>query len=56
MIGHALSWRMTFVGVGIMASIAVAGLFFGIPRGIDRQGVALRRRDPQYGKGHLRSS
>jgi predicted MFS family arabinose efflux permease len=27
---------MTFVGVGIMASIAVAGLFFGIPRGVDR--------------------
>ncbi len=36
MVGHALGWRMTFVGVGIMASIAVAGLFFGIPRGIDR--------------------
>ena len=27
---------MTFIGVGIMASIAVAGLYFGIPRGIDR--------------------
>jgi predicted MFS family arabinose efflux permease len=27
---------MTFVGVGIMAAIAVAGLLFGIPRGIDR--------------------
>ena len=36
MVGHALGWRMTFVGVGVMASIAVAGLFFGIPRGIDR--------------------
>ena len=35
MIGHALGWRMTFVGVGIMASIAIAGLFFGIPRGVD---------------------
>jgi predicted MFS family arabinose efflux permease len=36
MVGHALGWRMTFVGVGIVASIAVAGLFCGIPRGIDR--------------------
>jgi predicted MFS family arabinose efflux permease len=35
-VGHELGWRMTFVGVGIMASIAVAGLLFGIPRGIDR--------------------
>jgi predicted MFS family arabinose efflux permease len=35
MIGHTLGWRMTFVGVGMMASIAVTGLFFGIPRGID---------------------
>jgi predicted MFS family arabinose efflux permease len=36
MVGHILGWRMTFVGVGIMASIAIAGLFFGIPRGIDK--------------------
>jgi predicted MFS family arabinose efflux permease len=36
MVGYTLGWRMTFVGVGIMASIAVAGLYFGIPRGIDR--------------------
>jgi predicted MFS family arabinose efflux permease len=36
MIGHSLGWRMTFVGVGIMASLAVAGLLFGIPRGIDK--------------------
>jgi predicted MFS family arabinose efflux permease len=35
MVGHTLGWRMTFVGVGNMASIAVAGLFFGIPRGVD---------------------
>jgi predicted MFS family arabinose efflux permease len=35
-VGHTLGWRMTFVGVGIMASIAVAGLLFGIPRSIDR--------------------
>src|SRR5580700_2673388 len=36
MVGYTLGWRMTFVGVGIMASIAVAGLYFGIPRGIDK--------------------
>jgi predicted MFS family arabinose efflux permease len=35
MIGYTLGWRMTFVGVGVVASIAVAGLFSGIPRGID---------------------
>jgi predicted MFS family arabinose efflux permease len=33
-IGHAVSWRMTFVCVGIIASIAVAGLLFGLPRGV----------------------
>jgi predicted MFS family arabinose efflux permease len=45
---------MTFVGVGIMASIAVAGLLFGIPRGIDsslsapgiRDRLAVVRRAP----------
>jgi predicted MFS family arabinose efflux permease len=36
MVGHTFGWRMTFAGVGIMACIAVAGLFFGIPRGIDK--------------------
>jgi predicted MFS family arabinose efflux permease len=36
MVGHTLGWRMTFVGVGIMASIALAGLLFGVPRGIGR--------------------
>jgi predicted MFS family arabinose efflux permease len=35
MVGHTLGWRMTFVGVGLMASIAIVGLFFGIPRGVD---------------------
>jgi predicted MFS family arabinose efflux permease len=34
LIGHAMGWRMTFVGVGIMASIAVGGLFFGLKRGV----------------------
>jgi predicted MFS family arabinose efflux permease len=35
-VGHVFGWRMTFVGVGLLASIAVAGLFVGIPRGIDK--------------------
>jgi predicted MFS family arabinose efflux permease len=34
-IGHALGWRATFVSVGILASLAVAGLLFGFPRGVD---------------------
>jgi predicted MFS family arabinose efflux permease len=35
LVGHTLGWRMTFVGVGIIASTAVAGLSFGFPRDID---------------------
>ena len=55
MVGYTLGWRMTFVGVGIMASIAVAGLYFGIPRGIDR---ACRYRafvsaSPWYARHHF---
>jgi predicted MFS family arabinose efflux permease len=34
-IGHSFGWRMTFVGVGILAAIATAGLFAGVPRGVD---------------------
>jgi predicted MFS family arabinose efflux permease len=33
-IGHAMGWRMTFMGVGILASLAVTGLLFGLPRGV----------------------
>jgi predicted MFS family arabinose efflux permease len=33
-IGHAMGWRMTFACVGILASLAVAGLTFGFPRGV----------------------
>jgi predicted MFS family arabinose efflux permease len=33
-IGHAMGWRATFVSVGILASLAVAGLLFGFPRGV----------------------
>jgi predicted MFS family arabinose efflux permease len=34
LVGHALGWRMTFVGVGCLASIAVVGLLVGLPRGV----------------------
>jgi predicted MFS family arabinose efflux permease len=34
LIGHAMGWRMTFVGVGILASVAVIGLAVGLPRGV----------------------
>jgi predicted MFS family arabinose efflux permease len=37
-IGHAMGWRMTFVSVGILASLAVTGLLFGFPH---RVGAAL---------------
>ena len=32
--GHAMGWRMTFMGVGILASLAVTGLILGLPRGV----------------------
>lgn len=53
-IGHALSWRMTFVCVGILASIAVAGLLLGLPHGVGtglgapslRERLAVTRQPP----------
>jgi predicted MFS family arabinose efflux permease len=33
-IGHAFGWRMTFVGVGVLASIATVGLIIGLRRGV----------------------
>jgi predicted MFS family arabinose efflux permease len=33
-IGHTMGWRMTFVSVGILALLAVAGLLFGFPRSV----------------------
>ena len=36
-IGHAMGWRMTFVCVGIIASLAVAGLLIGLPREVGEQ-------------------
>jgi predicted MFS family arabinose efflux permease len=36
-IGHAMGWRMTFVGVGMIAFVAVAGLLIGLPRGVGEQ-------------------
>jgi len=34
LIGHHLGWRMTFVGVAVLAAIATAGIQFGVPKGI----------------------
>jgi predicted MFS family arabinose efflux permease len=53
-IGHGFGWRMTFVGVGVLASIATVGLFAGIPRGVDaglavpsiRERIAVVRQTP----------
>jgi predicted MFS family arabinose efflux permease len=39
-IGHAMGWRMTFVGVGIIATLAVAGLLIGLPREVGEQAGA----------------
>lgn len=39
-IGHALGWRMTFAGVGGLATFATLGLLFGLPRNIGA-GVAV---------------
>jgi len=33
-IGNSLGWRTTFVGVAILAALALAGLVFGLPRGV----------------------
>ncbi|MGH6941263.1 MFS transporter [Hypericibacter sp.] len=33
-IGAHFGWRMTFVGVAVLASLALLGLLFGMPRGI----------------------
>ncbi len=33
-VGNALGWRMTFVGVAVLASIALIGLIFGLPRDV----------------------
>lgn len=32
LVGNALGWRVTFLGVGILAAIAVLGLIFGLDR------------------------
>lgn len=34
LVGNALGWRVTFLGVGILAAIAVLGLVFGLHRSI----------------------
>jgi predicted MFS family arabinose efflux permease len=44
MIGDRFGWRTTFLGVGILAAMATAGLIFGLHRGVgDRIPVATMR-------------
>lgn len=44
MIGDRFGWRTTFLGVGVLAAMATAGLIFGLHRGIgDRMPVATLR-------------
>jgi predicted MFS family arabinose efflux permease len=53
-IGHAFGWRATFVGVGILATVAIGGLAVGLPRGVGaslavptlRERIAVVRRLP----------
>jgi predicted MFS family arabinose efflux permease len=33
-VGHGFGWRMTFLGVAILASIATVGLLIGLPRSV----------------------
>jgi predicted MFS family arabinose efflux permease len=44
MIGDRFGWRTTFLGVGVLAAMATAGLIFGLHRGVgDRMPVATLR-------------
>src|SRR6202790_511061 len=44
MIGDRLGWRTTFLGVGVLAAMATAGLIFGLRRGVgDHMPVATLR-------------
>ena len=44
MIGDRFGWRTTFLGVGVLAAIATAGLIFGLHRGVgDHMPVATLR-------------
>ena len=47
MIGDRLGWRTTFLGVGVLAAMATAGLIFGLHRGVDNRlsSGRSRRRD-----------
>jgi predicted MFS family arabinose efflux permease len=43
-IGAYVSWRMTFVMVAAIGAIAVAGLWFGLPRNLPRGATSLSQR------------
>lgn len=43
-IGHAFGWRATFILVAILGALALAGLFFGLPRGLPRNVATIGER------------
>ncbi len=45
LVGERLGWRMTFVGVGVLSAIAVAGLARGLQRGVGASMVSASLRD-----------
>lgn len=44
MIGNGFGWRATFVLVAILGTVALAGLIFGLPRGLPRTTASLAQR------------
>jgi predicted MFS family arabinose efflux permease len=44
MIGHAFGWRATFIMVAILGVVTLAGLLFGLPRGLPSSTATLRQR------------
>ncbi|MGY3602417.1 MULTISPECIES: MFS transporter [unclassified Bradyrhizobium] len=44
LIGHQFGWRATFVMVAILGAIALAGLLFGLPRGLPSSTATLGER------------
>lgn len=44
MIGNGFGWRATFLLVAILGAVALAGLIFGLPRGLPRTTASLAQR------------